>query len=209
MKTDLIVIFLVLSVNFSCSQTGKKTTYSDVNDLKKDTLKIQSEYDKSLIYSNPDNENLLIESETFLDTVARMKKQGKLIYEKEFGAGDCFGKVKIFNDNQDTLFIKKIDCGDYGFGNTQFLMENDSIKVARFYNYQFLVSENKTLFKIIEQIYNFEKMTLKERQKIVEPWTEYSLKDIPFSTSKFSRTEKEKKYRKEIIEFRKLKRLDN
>jgi len=209
MKTNVIGLFLVISVFFSCSRTEKNSKTTNIADSKKDTLTFQSDYNSSLIFSSSDNDNLLIESETFLDTITRMKTQGKLIYEKEFGGGDCAGKVKIFNENEDTLFIKKISCGDYGFGNTQFLKRNDSIKVVRFYNYQWLVSENKTVFKISEQIYNFEKMTLIERQKIVEPWIEYSLKDIPFSTNTFSRTEKTKDFKKEIFELKKLIKLDD
>jgi hypothetical protein len=209
MKNNWIGLFLVITIFFTCSRTGKKSTSSNNPDFKKDTLTFQSDYNSSLVFSSAENDNLLIESETFLDTIIRMRTQGKLIFEKEFGGGDCSGKVKIFYKNEDTLFIKKYNCGDYGFGNIQFLKKNDSILVARFYEYQWLVSENKTVFKINERLYNFGNITLMERQKIVEPWVEYSLKDIPFSTNTFSRTEKTKDFKKEIFEMRKLEKLEN
>jgi hypothetical protein len=206
MKIGLILIFVVL---FSCTRTEKKSDITILSESTKDTTTIEGDFSNSIVYSSSDNNNLLIESNDYLDITTRLMTKENQIYDKEFGGGDCDGRVRIFAENSDTLFIKKLDCGDYGFGNTQFFKKCDSLIFVRYYKYDWDIKDKKMVFNISEQIYNFENQTLFERRKVVEPWIEYSLNDIPFSTSTFSRTEKINEFRKEIIELKTLELLDN
>ena len=180
-----------------------------LSESNKDTAIIMGDYASSLVYSSSENDNLVIESNESLDIITRMITKEKLIYNKEFGGGDCSGRVKIFSENHDTLFIEKYECGDYGFGNIQYMKESDSLTFVRFYKYEWDIKDKKTIFKISEQIYNFGNLTLFERRKVVEPWTDYSLMNIPYSTSTFSRIEKNNEFKKKIIELKTLKKLED
>jgi hypothetical protein len=206
MKIGLILILVVL---FSCTRTEKKSDISILSESIKDTSTIEGDFSSSIVYSSSDNNNLLMESNDYLDIITRLMTKENQIYDKEFGGGDCEGRVKIFAENSDTLFLEKTDCGDYGFGNTLFLKNCDSLIFVRYYKYDWDIKDKKMVFNISEKIYNFENQTLFERRKVVEPWIEYSLNDIPFSTSTFSRTEKNNEFSKEIIELKTFEILEN
>jgi hypothetical protein len=87
-------------------------------------------------------------------------------------AGDCAYSIKsMYNNKNETLHYMKGDCGEYGFSNDQYYLQNDSLKLIR----EFFVGINTwpdeqkgSSWKVKEIVYIFSrnKTQIKERELI-------------------------------------------
>ncbi len=110
--------------------------------------------------------------------------KSKKVKEKEYGAGDYFGKYRVYVNKFDTLVIDKGDGGDYGFGNTVYFKRNDSLILYREYKFESFISDSGQIEEVTEQIVTFNKagMTFLRRQMRTKDWSELNFRQIKFDT---------------------------
>jgi hypothetical protein len=139
-------------------------------------------YAASEIYREADSDSLIIRSNELTNIIHSFRQSGKMVTSKEYGAGDYYGKFKIFVRNEDTLVIDKNDSGEYGFGNAQYLIKEDSLKYIRKYILESVYGENIHMIK--ESIFKFESSSTisLERSKTIKKLNDFGLEGIPFDT---------------------------
>lgn len=112
----------------------------------------------------------------------------KATSRKDIERGDCAYYIRSMTRNTNkTLHYVKGDCGEYGFSNDQYYLENDSLKLQR----RFSVGINtwpdeKTVstWKVTEEVYCFEgnKVQIKKREIITPDFTKTvsAIRKVPF-----------------------------
>src|SRR5215831_7720947 len=104
-SSDTISVEKAVSVDSIKSQIDTSTTI------------MQRNFNRSMIHREFDNDSLLLDLPDLRKLIKSFTSKQK-VREKEYGAGDYFGKYRVYADKLDTLIIDKGDGGDYGFGNT-------------------------------------------------------------------------------------------
>lgn len=99
----LVLIFLMIFA--SCTNKGKKYTYSDIEKLMVKTVKNKYKNSSEL----PSNGNKLEVNISKLVEEGLMKNISEYTKDEETS---CFGKVTIYNNNDNYLYIPNINCGD-------------------------------------------------------------------------------------------------
>ena len=101
--------------------------------------------------------------------------------------GDCDGSYRKLSDKKgNTLYIFKNDCGEYGYGNDQFWLRNDSLLISRHYGLSQAWDDNDEItFILEEEVYTFKngKITVKKREKQGHPWQLRTLANVSFRDS--------------------------
>jgi hypothetical protein len=190
MKKAILIISIGL---IGCSRPNGQIETINADTLYKasslDTLRVLKNtidnFSKSIVYSDIDSDSLLIYNKDLEDLILLYKREGKLVNEKRYEGSDCAGKYRQFRFNNNQLTINKSSCGDYGFSNSQFLMNGDSLLTVRKYEALWMVTSKDFEMVITEQIFFFNagSLTLKEREKTVSDWVGFDLKNIPFNSS--------------------------
>ena len=137
----------------------------------------QRNYEKSMIHRQSDNDSLLLDLPDLRNLIKSFTSKQK-VREKEYGAGDYFGKYRVYADKLDTLIIDKGDGGDYGFGSTIYLKRKDSIVLYRNYEFNSLASDSGQYEEIIEQLVTFTNGTMNSRQRQMKTkdWSQLKFK---------------------------------
>ena len=65
----------------------------------------------------------------------------------------------------DTLTIDKYDCGDYGFGNTLFITNADSLMYVREFSVEWSPDDDGNVFHVNENIFEFSTTGLVKRTR--------------------------------------------
>ena len=99
----LVLIFLMMFA--SCTNKGKKYTYSDIENLMVKTVKTKYKNSSEL----PSNGNKLEVNISKLIEEGLMKNISEYTKDEETS---CSGKVTIYNNNDNYLYIPNINCGD-------------------------------------------------------------------------------------------------
>lgn len=99
----LVLIFLMMFA--SCTNKGKKYTYSDIENLMVKTVKTKYKNSSEL----PSNGNKLEVNISKLIEEGLMKNISEYTKDEET---NCSGKVTIYNNNDNYLYIPNINCGD-------------------------------------------------------------------------------------------------
>ena len=99
----LVLIFLMMFA--SCTNKGKKYTYSDIENLMVKTVKTKYKNSSEL----PSNGNKLEVNISKLIEEGLMKSISEYTKDEETS---CSGKVTIYNNNDNYLYIPNINCGD-------------------------------------------------------------------------------------------------
>ena len=99
----LVLIFLMMFA--SCTNKGKKYTYSDIENLMVKTVKTKYKNSSEL----PSNGNKLEVDICKLIEEGLMKNISEYTKDEETS---CSGKVTIYNNNDNYLYIPNINCGD-------------------------------------------------------------------------------------------------
>lgn len=190
--TKILPSIILLLGLLSCSRTEKEKpgiTVDSTVRLKTDSPSVaktvMGDYEASLLYSSSDSDSLLLDNDDLENLISLFKMKGSRIQEKEYLGGDCSGKFTRFIYGGDTLTIDKYSYGDYGFGNSQYLTHEDSLKLVRKYKMEWSAKLDKIEFNVTEKIYKFSngKVIISERMKIVNGWRDFDFVNIPFVTT--------------------------
>jgi hypothetical protein len=129
----------------------------------------------------------------FIDDLSNNKNVVKTI-KTDFCWGDCCGSYEKLVDStrKVTLFLCKVNCFEYSFGNDQFLIVNDTLSMVRNYScgvYDFRTESISPSFEMKEKLFIFDKdkVTIKERKKILRGDENYTLSDIDFKVTEGDR----------------------
>ena len=108
--------------------------------------------------------------------------------------GDCCGSYKILADSSRkmTLYLCKVNCYEYSFGNDQFLFINDTLSMIRNFDclvYDFRTDSTSNSIRMQEKLFIFDKdkVIIKERKKIFRGDENYTLSDIDFKDTEGDR----------------------
>jgi len=184
-------IVLIIGL-LSCSRTEKQQLSFSADSSKMEktdsphaAMATMDDYEASIIYSSGDSDSLLLDNQDIKNLISLFKTKGSLVQEKEYSGGDCGGKFKRLLYNGDTLTIDKYGCGDYGFGNSQYLTNDDSLKLVRNYEMEWSAQPDRIEFTVTEKIYEFGKgkVTIRERMKVTNGWRNFDFANIPFVTT--------------------------
>lgn len=194
-KTLLLIIALGL---FSCSQTNRQSE-SKTTDTTATQDNIENEYELASIYRDLDSDSLLADKDNSLRLNEFLTK-GTKTKENEYRGGDCSGKFKQLSFKTDTLTVDKYDCGDYGFGNTQFITKGDSLKFVREFKFEWLVDSTGSKFNVTENIYNFSNsQAIKRiRTKEVNGWKDFRINNIEFKQSRLQGQKEYNDFKREL-----------
>jgi hypothetical protein len=181
---EKILALIFIGGLFSCSPTGSQTdTKVTAAPLTPDNL--ANEHDDTSNFRDLDSDSLGGDTRDMLDFLPFQEK-GTKVKEKEYAGGDCSGKFKQIALGTDTLTIDKHDCGEYGFGNTQFITTGDSLRYVRKYTIEWSPDDKGNEFIVSETIYEFRASGVlkKTREKSIE-----TLKNARFNERSFRETE--------------------
>jgi hypothetical protein len=196
MKKILLPIFAFGLV--SCSQTSKQSE-SKTTDSTLMQNDIVNEYELASIYRDLDSDSLLADNDDLLRLNEFLTK-GTKIKEKEYGGGDCGGKFKQLSFKTDTLTVDKYDCGDYGFGNTEFITRGDSLRFVREFKMEWLVDSTGSKFNVSETIYYFSSLrsTRRTRTRSVPGWKDFSIRNTDFEEGQLQGQKEYNEFKKEL-----------
>jgi len=144
----------------------------------------------------------------FISDLSNNKKVVETI-KTDFCWGDCCGSYKKLVDNSSkvTLYLCKVDCYEYSFGNDQFLFVNDTLSMIRNYTcsvFDFRTDSTSNSFSMQEKLFIFDKdkVIIKERKKIFRGDNNYTLSDVDFKNTEGDRAtllkEKTEEFRERI-----------
>jgi hypothetical protein len=188
-----------------CSRTDRSIDNKGNDTLEKLRMVDSNEVDTyaaAYVYMDFDSDSLLLQNEDFDNLVPRFLAKGKPLKVGGYPGDDCSSKFRQFALNDSLLTVYKYNCGDYGFGNSQYLVGHDSIQKARIYEARWNVSSKKFELDITEQIYLWDdnQLTVRERHKVVHDYVDLDLRGIPFKLKIVGI----KEYRDLIKEYRQL-----
>jgi hypothetical protein len=195
--TKILLLIFVLGL-ISCSETNKQSE-SKTSDTTSTQDVVVNEYELALIYRDLDSDSLLADKDDQLKLLKFLTK-GIKIKEKEYGSGDCEGKFKQLALHEDTLTIDKYDCGDYGFGNTEFILDSDSLKYVREFKIEWSPDDKENELSVSETTYEFTSSNLKKRTrtKSIKGWKDFRIDDVNFEESTLPGHEEYNKFKKEL-----------
>jgi hypothetical protein len=138
-------IISILLIIVSCKNNSK--TEREI-ELKNSSDKI-TEYLKSEIN--------IQENATFIFPFGYELNNFKLDSTNQYGAGDCWGKIKQFSENELSIGIDSMSCGEYGFEYNFYLLKNNRIKIVHSKESETLIEYNnrKTEYLLTEKVYDF------------------------------------------------------
>lgn len=194
-KNFLLILTLGL---FSCSQINTQSE-SKTADSISSRDNIENEYELASIYRDLDSDSLLADKDNQLRLNAFLTK-GIKTKEKEYGGGDCDGKFKQLSFGTDTLTVDKYDCGDYGFGNTQFITKGDSLKFVREFKFDWLVDSTGSKFNVTENVYDFSgsEVIKRIRTKQANGWKDFRISNIEFEQSRLQGQKEYNDFKREL-----------
>jgi hypothetical protein len=203
MRKTLPLIFALAL--FSCSRLDKhsENKMTDSSSVQTDVVNedVVNEYELAWEYQNLDSDSLLVDKADFVKFLVFLKK-GTRIKEMEYEGGDCGGKFRQMVLQTDTLTIDKYGCGDYGFGNTEFITEGDSLKYVREYRMDWSPDDHGNVFEVSESIYDFSTIgsTKRTRKKSTKGWKDFRINDRHFEETPLSGQSEYFEFKKELKE---------
>jgi hypothetical protein len=206
-------LLLLIFTFFACSPEEKILDNGSTHGSKDDSTSIFNAYINASSYYSYDTDSILLDTGAFSDLVASFRTKGTKVTEKEYFENNAHGNFKCFLIKKDTLTIDKYHFGEGGmnmkleFGNRQYLTSGDSLIIVRKYVYNPGSNGDNALYKISEQIYYFKEGILKEREKAVEPWTDFYFKGIQFKTNNISGDQLYKVFKEELAELKKREKV--
>lgn len=182
----------------SCSQTGRQSD-SKMTDPTSTQNDGGNNYDQTLKYRDLESDSLSADKIDQLK-FAEFSTKGTKIKEKEYGGGDCESKFKRLVLGNDTLTVDKYDCGDYGFGNTEFITSGDSLQYVREYKIEWSPDDKGNQFRASETTYEFStnRLLKRTRAKFVEKWKDFRITEIPFEGSRLRGQDEYNQFKKEL-----------
>lgn len=138
-------IISILFIIISCQNNSK--TEREI-ELKNSTDRI-AEYVKTEIN--------IQENDTFLFPFGHELNNFKLDSTNQYGAGDCWGKIKQFSEKECSIGIDSMNCGEYGFEHNFYLFIDNRIKIVHSKESETLIGYNnrKTEYLLTEKVFDF------------------------------------------------------
>jgi len=133
MKKIKILSLLILII--CCKKTDTKTKFQKTK-IEVNTNKI----DKSLLFP--------------FGIILTEFKQDSI---NKYGAGDCWGNVRQYSDNDIKICLDSTYCGDYGFYYSFYLLKNSAIKIAHLKESRTILGDNfkDTEYILTEIVYDY------------------------------------------------------
>ena len=197
-----ILLLTLVTGLFNCT----RTTETKNSGVPSDSLEFsaQDDYTASTIYRSLDSDSLLIDKETVDNFLLHFITNGQLLRRHEYGGGDCDGVYRTYNLDKNTIIltVDKYDCGDYGFGNNQYLTKNDSVILVREFTVDWDISDTKTPYRVTERMIKFTngKTISKERQKSTDRLSDIGFSNLPFNNNENSQVDEYTRIRKELVD---------
>jgi len=200
--TKILQLILIIGLFSSCVQTTDKMVNHEESDMLKASP--QDDYSTSTVYRALDSDSLLIDKGT-IDSVVSLFKGGQLLRKHEYGGGDCDGAYRTFKIQGDSsiLTIDKYDCGDYGFGNNQYLTRNARILLVREFKVEW---GNVDKYHVTERIIEFktEGTIVKTRSRTISRLADVRFKGEGFDYGRSTTNEELERIKKELTEIGRL-----
>jgi hypothetical protein len=119
--------------------------------------------------------------------------------------GDCDGSYKMVTDNGSrlTLHIFKRDCGDYGFGNEQYLLKDDTIIFVSLFNISLTDDTTNQVFISEEYLYDLRKDPANEKMRsktFSNPNDDHRLDAVDFLKRRHNRDSLTTELKKQLID---------
>jgi len=182
-RVDILLIIVGL---FSCTriQTDDSSLSATVDNSQSVTT--NDFYSISKTYGDVESDSLLFPSEV-MQKVKSHRARGREIKGQPYGGGDCWGKIKRYLLDEDTLTIDKHNCGDYGFGNKVFLKKGDSLILTVTYKIDQLHDEKGASFKELLEIVEFKanEFMIKTSVETITDWNKIKLDRTPGKSDHF------------------------
>jgi hypothetical protein len=204
--TKILPVIFVLAL-FSCSRT--RQSENQKADSSSTVANAGNDYELASINRTLDSDSLLASKDVVMKFSEFLKK-GTKFKENEYGGGDCYGKFKQIDLGVATLTIDKYDCGDYGFGNTEFITDGDSLRYVRQFKIEWSPGDKGNEFKVSETIYEFSTrgISKKTRAKSIEEWKDFRINDGKFEESSNSGQSEYNELKKELRDLALKEKLD-
>lgn len=161
MKKILLIIFILGFIG--CSKTEQESG-GNATDSFAPERPVETGYEFASAYRELDSDSLLLGKGDIVE-FSRFYTNGIKIREQEYGGGDCDGKFMLQVLGADTLTIEKYDCGDYGFGNTLFITNADSLMYVREFSVEWSPDDDGNVFHVNENIFEFSTTGLVKRTR--------------------------------------------
>jgi hypothetical protein len=196
----ILPLILVLGL-FSCSRLDKQSENKMTDSSSLQTPAVVNEYELASVYQNLDSDSLLVDKVDFVKFLGFLK-EGTRIKEMEYEGGDCGGKFRQMVLGGDTLTIDKYGCGDYGFGNTEFVTQGDSLRYVREYKMEWSPDDKGNVFDVSESVYEFSAIgsTKRTRTKSIKGWKDFRINDKDFEEIRLPGQSEYFEFKKELKE---------
>jgi hypothetical protein len=175
-----VVTLLIIAGLYSCTRT--QTADSSVSATKGSPQSVTTSdfYSISKTYGDIESDSLLFPTEV-MQKVKYLRVWGIEIKGQPYGGGDCWGKIKRYVLEKDTLTIDKHNCGEHGFGNKVFLKKGDSLTLAVTYEIDQLQNEKGSWFNDLLEIVEFKKneFMIKTSVETITDWNKIKLDRPP------------------------------
>lgn len=204
------VIGLALLLALVCC-TGREQT-GQPGHSKRDSVLISPKpsdfYSVSKIYGDHESDSLLLPVAT-KKRIKAIRMQGTEMAQQPYGGGDCWGKVRRFVLDEDTLTIDKHSCGEYGFGNTVFLKTGDSLRLVATYEVEHQQNENQSLFTDLLEIVDFKpyESSIQTSTALITDWNAFKIDRAPQKSGRFQGENASVNYKHYKEQYEALKKL--
>jgi hypothetical protein len=187
-----LLIFLVIIILCGCSITHKNKQQISNNTIEiQDSSKIESPLFFNNSIRNIKDFSILVNDSQFDEIIKELSKNKdtKISLVLDTCIGDnCIACKEMYDRKRNAIiYLFKNDAGEYGYGNAQYLIINDSLKKIR--NFDCSVAEDRTensspSFMMKEKIYVFkgDEVIISERGKKFRGDKNYILSDKNFTT---------------------------
>jgi hypothetical protein len=201
------VFVLVINIGImSC--TGKQTDKSLLSSIIDSTQIVTTNdfYSISKTYGDVESDRLLLPTD-IKQKIEPLRTRGREIEGQPYGGGDCWGKVRRFVLDNDTLTIDKYKCGEHGFGNKVFIKEGDSLKLAVTYRIDHSQNEKESWFNDVLETVEFkrEEGLIKTSVETISDWNNIKLDRPPGKFDHFKGKNSSNDYLYFLEEYKKIK----
>ena len=195
MRFLTVIIFLGLIIFSACSINSKKKPLTNTNTTEnQDSSNIETPIYFNDSLRNIKDFSIQVNDFQFDELIKTLNKNKdtkiSLVLDTCIGDG-CVACREMCDKNRRTiLYLFKSDAGEWGFGNSQYLFVNDTLKQIRDFNCgiaEFRSQNTSPSFKMFEKIYSFKKneVTISMREKTFRGDRNYNFIDTNFKTRSF------------------------
>jgi hypothetical protein len=200
------VFILLMAIGlFNCTRTKNEDSSLSAKVDSSQNVKADDFYSISKTYGDVESDGLLFPTD-IISKVKRFRVNGRELKGQPYGGGDCWGKIRRYVLDNDTLTIDKHNCGEYGFGNKLFLKKADSLVLAVTYAIDRSQNEKESWFNDLLEIVEFKKneFMIKTSVETITDWNEIKLDRPPGKSDNFKGQNSSGDYLYYLEEYKKI-----